>query len=343
MTHPKTYPLLDRRYRVTTLLRDVPGERWYAGVHVELATPVRIIAMASDVDTNGPAVAARFWNLAATATSLRHATLPRVRDCFRQGGTWYVVTDEILAETVTERVARAGTLTTRETLALGLQLCDALAYLEQAAPLLAPLGALGPDMVGFSERGRALIADLGFRHWLMPTPEHSHTRDAHGRCVGHSDICGIAETLYVGLTGRALPPMDLGRLPLSMLAPEVPPSLVEAIERALAPAATSPFADAHMFGEALALTAYDTVPQLAAVRAPRSGVTAPRPQRERISARPGQTARQPVAAPRTDTSVGLDSLVRRAPVSTRRVDQSALRRTGARARAALSTALHRAS
>ncbi|HKS70131.1 MAG TPA: hypothetical protein VJQ45_06910, partial [Ktedonobacterales bacterium] len=76
--------LLDHRYSVSSLLCAGASARRFAGCHVGLDAPVRIVELRPPEQT--PAGSA--WDAAhcaafvARAAALRHPALPRVRDCF---------------------------------------------------------------------------------------------------------------------------------------------------------------------------------------------------------------------------------------------------------------------
>ncbi len=122
--------LLDRRYRVARAIEQASDEQRFPAYHVELAIPVSIStlhprdtaitgARATRLKDSGTSA---FWKLALQAAHLRHPVLPRVRDSFLQGDTYYVVTDDpthgiepgapgwYSAETLAQRLERSGRL-----------------------------------------------------------------------------------------------------------------------------------------------------------------------------------------------------------------------------------------
>lgn len=255
-------PLLDQRYRIMAGLCGQSGEHHFAARHVALNIPVRIISVSvgERPGAQRTEVAQRFLARAAAAAALRHPGIVRIRDCFRQGTTCILVLDWTPEATLAARLAEQGPLPVRDALALGLHLCDMLAAVAHQAPHLLPLGTLAPVALTLQPDGHCILTDLGMRNWPYDCqPPHSLDRLPYAapeilagsaRDV-RADLYSLAAVLYAALAGEPPAPLSLGRLPLAELAPNVPPSICDVIERALQldPADRSPSPEA--FGMAL--------------------------------------------------------------------------------------------
>jgi hypothetical protein len=342
--------LLDHRYRITRVLRELPGERWYAGMHVELDVPVRIIVFHTSTAARVPVAPTRspFWSLAGAAATLRHVSLPRVCDCFACGGDFGIVTDPVPGEWLDARVERTGPLELREALAIGLRLCDALSYVRRAAPALVPMGTITPEQLAIGPDGRVVLADLGLRRWL-DGPESEQLALARARdsalaratasvaCDGgderderdeRDDLAGIAAVLLFALTGTMAEARGRGQWQSAVRAYNLPPVLIELLEEELALEPRQIPRTPEAFGAALVDIIRHVLPTVATE-------TRRTETRVRMQAPPPHTphevsrARQAVSA-----------LAHYAARTVSRLAEGSLRQTGERARAVVSSALH---
>lgn len=149
--------LLDDRYLVSSLVSATAHSRRFAGCHVGLDAPVRIVELRQPDQSPGQAAgtrwdAARCASLAARTAALHHPALPRVRDCFYADGICYVVEDVPDGEQLATRL-EGGCVPGPDLLAAlrdGLYLCDAVARVaadvpEMLACLLIASGTLAYD------------------------------------------------------------------------------------------------------------------------------------------------------------------------------------------------------
>lgn len=285
--------LLDRRYRVARAIEHASDEQRFPAYHVELAIPVSITtlhpretavagARATRLKESG---ASAFWKLALQAAHLRHPVLPRVRDSFLQGNTYYVVTDDpthgiepgapgwYSVESLAQRLARAGRLSLRETLIFGLHLCDALAYVQQVAPTLLPLTTITPRHLVLPQPNAIMIGEVRPARWLDAARcvcdeadlPYSAPEVATGSAQDvRADIYSIAAVIYHMLAGTPPPPpaANAERRTLAEIEPLIPAALSDVIERALRPDPDTRFADADAFGRALAGALTELLPAL---------------------------------------------------------------------------------
>lgn len=302
--------LLDRRYRVARTIEHAHNEQRFPAYHVELAIPVSITTLypRGITATVGQAAhlrassASPFWKLALQAANLRHPVLPRVRDSFLQGDTYYVVTDDLAhphsceqdaapgwhsIETLAQRLERSGRLSLREALIFGLHLCDALAYVQQVTPSLLPLTTIAPQHLLLPQPNAIIIADMRPARWLDAAHSvcavgdlpYSAPEVAMGGAQDvRADIYSIAAVIYHMLAGTppTPPAADTGRRTLAEIEPLIPAALSDVIERALCPDLETRFADANAFGRALAGALTELLPALVArINAPYAGAHEP--------------------------------------------------------------------
>lgn len=336
--------LLDHRYRITHVLRESPGERWYAGMHVELDVPVRIIVLHPSTAARAPIAPTRspFWSLAGAAATLRHVSLPRVCDCFACGGDFGVVTDPVRGEWLDARVERTGPLELREALAIGLRLCDALSYMRRAAPALVPMGTIMPEQLAIGPDGRVVLADLGLRRWLDgPEPEPlllARARDSAlapattsvARAGGdeRDDLADIAAVLFFALTGTMTEARGRGQRQSAMRAYHLPPVLVELLEEGLALEPRQIPRTPEVFGAALADVIRHVLPAVA-TEARRTET------RVRVQAPPPHAPHEVSRARQAASALAHD-----AARTVSRLAEGSRRRTEEHARAVVSSALH---
>jgi hypothetical protein len=349
-------PLLDRRYEIAAILTEQPHERHYAARHVELAMPVRIVVCERansfpGVGTNAgvrQSPVSGSWPSVSLLTNMRHPVLPRVRDCFRHSTLYYVVTDEVGGETLSTRLVRGDRLSPAQVLSIGLQLCDALAYLADFAPKLLPLATITPETVALLPSGVVALTCLPVGRWLGtrsdPAVPHDLLYTAPELLAGDSDgarvdVYSVATLLYILLASE--PDMCAGcpQLQLADAAPHLPVGLVAAVERGVHPDASQRFASAFEFGTALAACAYTLLPASVPSPSPADEPTPARVSRS-VSRAQRQQQRPGGAIPLDKGRPRLRALPTRRPDSSR---QPYLLRTGERALAALSSALHRSA
>jgi hypothetical protein len=288
---------------VARAIEHASDEQRFPAYHVELAIPVSITtlhprdtaitgARATRLKESGTSA---FWKLALQAAHLRHPVLPRVRDSFLQGDTYYVVTDDpthgieqeapgwYSAETLAQRLARSGRLSLRETLIFGLHLCDALAYVQQVAPTLLPLTTITPRHLVLPQPNAIMIGEVRPARWLdaarcacdeADLPYSAPEVATGGAQDVRADIYSIAAVIYHMLAGTPPPPPAATgeRRTLAEIEPLIPAALSDVIERALRPDPDTRFADADAFGRSLAGALTELLPALVTrINAPYAG------------------------------------------------------------------------
>jgi serine/threonine-protein kinase len=343
-------PLLDGRYQITQTVGRLGHGCLFAARHIELDIPVRIAAWNHSDDPSASGGSdRRFQPRMSLIMSLRHPALPRVRDWFIREGHFYVVMDDLQGEMLAARHGGGRRDRLRDALSVGLQLCDVLAYLAAAAPELTPLGTIAPKNLVIRPGVDVALTALPLGRWLgleatsltaslspFSAPEIMSGQAWDAR----ADVYSIGTVLHTLLVGT--PPsadIDTDLLERDM---ELPCALVWAIGRALSIDPTARCESARDFGTALAIAAYDVV---AAVDCP------PTPETQAVgsnasilpAASQGRQGEPEFASMTAQTSQGMNVL--RWPHGNERKSRVAerqwpIRRTGERALAALSSALH---
>ena len=276
---PGSLTLLDHRYQVSSLVFANDHERRYTGRHVELDVTVRITALRPTAagDTVTAAGALRFWTLAQQAASLRHPALPRLRDGFRTGEDYILIEDAVDGQTLAERIERQGCLSLRETLALGLRLCDALVHAAHVCAGLLPFTTITPYTVVFLPSGHVVLTDLGSRRWLG-LPRAAPEREAApyfapevAGCMSldaRVDVFSVAAVMYHALTGRAPAAPNQEASPLYAAEPAIPPAVSQVFEHALAAEPAMRYDSAEHLGRAIAMAARVVLPDTTALTVP---------------------------------------------------------------------------
>jgi hypothetical protein len=276
---PGSPTLLDHRYQVSSLVFANDHERRFIGRHVELDLAVRITSLRPTAagDTVTAAGALRFWTLAQQAASLRHPALPRLRDCFRSGDNYILIEDAVGGETLAERIERQGCLSLRETLALGLRLCDALVQAAHVCAGLLPFTTITPYTVVFLPSGHVVLTDLGSRHWLglpraAPEPKAApYSAPEVAGCMSldaRVDVFSVAAVMHHALTGRVPAAPNQEASPLYAAEPAIPPALSLVFEHALAAEPAMRYDSAEHLGRAVAMAARVVLPDAAALTVP---------------------------------------------------------------------------
>lgn len=173
---------------------------------------------------------------------LNHPNLPRISDFFQEAGRHYLVMDYIAGETLEQRLGR-GPLSVPETLALGTQIADTLAYLHsQPEPVI--FRDLKPANVILAADGRPTLVDFGIARVFraegvkdtrpLGTPGYAAPEQyGRGQSDARTDLFALGATLHHALSGidPGDKPFQFG--PLSELRGDVPAALERIVLRAV--------------------------------------------------------------------------------------------------------------
>ena len=220
----------------------------------------------------------RFLREARAAGALSHPGIVTIFDVGEVDGYPFIVMELLDGEPLSE-VMKRGRLSPPETMAIGIQLADALAYAHAQGVVhrdVKPSNIiLSPDRRSLKllDFGIARVkeADPLFEHeslktqigQVLGTPRYMSPEQALGREMdGRGDLYSLGVVLYELAAGkRAYPGASAATLtaqilntdpePLATVAPETPRGLQFIIQKALAKQPTGRFADGHRMAEAL--------------------------------------------------------------------------------------------
>jgi hypothetical protein len=262
--------LLDHRYLVSSALSATADTRRFAGRHVGLDTPVRIIELEppeppEQLHAQGMWDAGRCASLATRAAALHHPALPRVRDCFCVGAACYVVEDVTDGEQLGARLGRRAAADLRSALRDALHLCDAVARIATGAPEMLACLLITSATLEYDAGGMPYLTTWDYARWWggggtldlgapdLRAPELlADARSVPDERAHVYSIAALVSTLLTGSTER--PPVRPDK--------DLPRSIRAALEPALRadPNQRTPTADT--LGRALAHAARVTLPRL---------------------------------------------------------------------------------
>jgi hypothetical protein len=259
--------LLDHRYSVSSLLSATPQSRRFAGYHVGLDAPVRIVELRQP----GALGTLPRWDvehvvtLAARAATLNYPALPRVRDCFCAPEGCYIIEDARDGEPLANWLAR-GPQDLRIALRDGLQLCDAVAHLAYQAPDLLPCLPISGATLAYDATDCLRLTTwdyqwmLGGERSLDPGVPDLRAPELHvdGQRAPdeRSHVYSIAALLAILLTGST-------NLSATLAAGVLPATVWAALEPALCADRHQRTPTADALGQALASAARASLPVLA--------------------------------------------------------------------------------
>ncbi len=257
--------LLNNRYRIVSILGQGGMGAVYRAQDEHLLIPVAVKENLFLTEEYGR----QFKKEAQILAGLRHANLPHVTDYFaldNQGQ--YLVMNYIEGEDLRQRMERMGSLPERETMLIGISICDALTYLHTRRPSIIHRD-IKPGNIKVTADGQAVLVDFGLAKIMQSgqatstgaramTPGYSPPEQyGTARTDERSDVYSLGATLYAALTG-IIPDDGLARMtgkakltPIRDLSPKVHRRLAETIERALEVDPEKRFQSAEDFKRAL--------------------------------------------------------------------------------------------
>jgi serine/threonine-protein kinase len=215
----------------------------------------------------------RFHRELSVARSITHLNVCRLHDLGEMEGTAYISMEYVEGQTLDDLIRSVGVLSTKQTLAVGRQICAALEAIHEAGVVHRDLK---PSNIMLDRAGRAIVMDFGMAYQrgddrltnagavvgtlAYLSPEQARGGEAHPR----SDVYALGLILYEMLTGRR-PPGDGAPLPLALrerdetcpppshFSPDVPPELDVLVLRCLERDPEDRLATARAVDEGLAL------------------------------------------------------------------------------------------
>ena len=251
-------------YRLDRILGEGGFGTVYAGVHEWTGRPVAAKIMDARLAQQEPFVS-RFLLEARAAAQLSHPNVVDVLDMGREAdGTVYLVLELLRGETLAKVLERRPRLELEETLSYLLPVMDALADAHASGVLhrdvkpaniilsVDPRGQMVPKLVDFGvAKDAADPAQTATGSVSGPPPFTSPEQASASPRVGAAtDVWSMGAVLFRCLTGQ-LPfegaagaeVLTAQAPPVTSLAPELPPAVGVAIDRALAPEVSGRFAD----------------------------------------------------------------------------------------------------
>src|SRR5579859_199146 len=142
---------------------------------------------------------------------LSHPNLPRIYDHFTDPEHWYLVMDFIEGETLEEYLNRAGHLSVKETLNIGIQLANVLGYLHSQEPPVI-FRDVKPGNIMRAHYGHLYLIDFGIARHFNPAKKRDTgalgspgyaAPEQYGRAQSteQTDIYGLGATLTTLLLG----------------------------------------------------------------------------------------------------------------------------------------------
>jgi serine/threonine-protein kinase len=323
--------ILEGRYRVLHCIGKGGMGAVYLAQHVLIGRKVAIKALHPALASSAETVA-RFHREALAAASVGNEHVVDVTDMGQlDSGAYYIVLEYLEGADLGWTVASEGRLSIRRSLAIAVQLCDALSAVHAAGIVHRDLKPENlflvqretqPDFLKVLDFGVCKFHDVGLLEGLddkgkgkrltatgglIGTPQYMAPEqiEVGGPIDPRADLYAVGAILHFALTGE--PPFDALTLPqlfssicqtpaprLSAARPDVSPELDRLVQRALAKRPEQRFADAAQLRAAL-------LPLLAAAEEHSAQqVSAARPRRARLSrsgVRPSVHAAQPASGP----------------------------------------------
>ena len=230
----------------------------------------------------GDAVGAeRFLLEIKTTANLRHPHIVPLYDSGNAGGLLYYVMPLVEGESLRDRLTREKQLPIEDALRIARETADALSYAHAHGVIHRDIK---PENI-LLEDGHAVIADFGIARALnaaggerltqsgmaVGTPQYMSPEQAAGNddVDGRSDLYSLACVLYEMIGGQAPftgpSAMAISRQhivadapPITNLRPAVPPSVVDALQRALSKSPADRFNPVAQFANAITVAAITT-------------------------------------------------------------------------------------
>jgi len=210
--------LLYNRYRI----RDILGQGGMGNIYRALDESLGVeVAVKENLFTTEE-YARQFRREALILASLRHPHLPRVTDHFViEGQGQYLIMDYIKGEDLRDRMDRKGVITENEAIIIGINICDALAYMHSQKPPVLHRD-IKPGNIRIASQGGIFLVDFGLAKIFIGsqstttgaramTPGYSPPEQYGGaRTDQRSDIYSLGATLYAAVTG-VIPEDSLAR------------------------------------------------------------------------------------------------------------------------------------
>jgi serine/threonine protein kinase/FixJ family two-component response regulator len=281
----------------------------YQAFDRELGEVIALKMVRRELLESDPQVLDRLKSEIRLARKLSHPNIVRAHDLGEWHGRYYITMEKVQGITVAELLDRRGRLTLESTIAIGTQLCDALAVahaneivhrdIKPANLLIDEAGTLKVMDFGIARHLRSVTGVQTGGGYLIGTPLYMAPELlVGGKPDARTDLFSVGVVLYECLTGR-LPfdgdsPMELfARIMdeemtrLGGLVPDLPASMIALVEQQLRFDAQARIQSARELGRRLSEVDYSMAAEPAAVP------FTPPPQNDSGAAPTGRTPRAP--------------------------------------------------
>ena len=240
--------VLNNRYRIISIL----GQGGMGSVYYAQDEILKIYVAVKENLFLSEEYSRQFEQEAHILASVRHLNLPRVSDYFIiPGQGQYIIMDYIEGEDLRERIDRLNAISERDSVLIGVEICNALIYLH-SRPSTILHRDIKPGNIKISPNGDVILVDFGLAKIVegdqatrtgarAMTPGYSPPEQyGTAHTDPRSDIYSLGATLYAAMTG-IIPEDGLERVtgktdltPLREIKTDANRRLASVIEKALA-------------------------------------------------------------------------------------------------------------
>jgi serine/threonine protein kinase len=186
-----------------------------------------------------------FQREANILATLSHPAIPKIYDFFDQNDRAYLAMEYINGRDLEAILVKTKKLPMKKIIEWAIDLCDVLHYLHSHQPEPIIFRDMKPANVMIDSLGKVRLIDFGIAkifvsglpQTMIGTEGYSAPEQYKGKANPLSDIYSLGATLHHVITRtdpRLEPPFSFSERPIDELNPEVPPGLVEVINKALA-------------------------------------------------------------------------------------------------------------
>lgn len=245
--------LLGNRYKILELIGEGGMALVYKAECTLLQRIVAVKVLRSQYSSDKEFVE-RFRREAQAAASLSHPNMVNIYDVGQEDDIHYIVMEYISGETLKDLIKREAPLSVNRTLRIALQIAEALRHAHERNIIHRDIK---PHNILLTPEGRVKVTDFGIARAIsaggftqtgvvMGSVQYFSPEQAKGVSVGpQSDLYSLGCVIYEMLTGEvpfegespisiALKHLQEAPPPIGRLRPDLPPAVVNILNRALA-------------------------------------------------------------------------------------------------------------
>lgn len=244
--------LLMERYRIVGVVGGGGMGTVFQARDTHFPEAKRLVAIKEMITPHGDAnqrtaMLKTFQREANILAALSHPAIPKIFDFFVTDSLAYLVMEYINGSDLDALLGRTRTLPVEKVIDWGIELCDVLDYLHNNKPQPIVFRDMKPANIMIDSLGKVRLIDFGIakifegdkdkKHTMIGTEGYSAPEQYRGDVTPLSDVYGLGATLHHVLTRkdpRVEPPFSFHERPIASFNPQVPPSLIAAVDRALA-------------------------------------------------------------------------------------------------------------